>query len=413
MAEAAKKRKAKGEGSYKYNPDGKVTLRKSVGVKADGKRKILTVTAANEAQCVRLMKQKETRWNKEKNRLLVTGGITVEELCRKHLDYQVSQRELMPKSIDRREGTINNQIGNYAFGKIQAQALRSSDVDNHINDLLGENKLSVSSISKVLDVVNAAYNWAVSRDELDYNPVSQIKGSIVKKLSKVESKTSDDADVVVLSDEEMEQFISEASKVDDKGNPAYAASLSGLFLLYTGIRCGECFSLRWRDYDAENGLLTIEKSMSMAKNRSEDKRDGDSNYISIEGSTKNKKARVIQLLPEAIDVLNKTKGIVGKVNPDDLIFPTRTGKNNTASNLEHRMQTIYKNAGLSEDISGLHIMRRTFATRRYEEGWRVKDIAAYIGDLESTTEKYYIAIRKKKSVDGKVKQYVPIPTICK
>lgn len=34
-------------------------------------------------------------------------------------------------------------------------------------------------------------------------------------------------------------------------------------------------------------------------------------------------------------------------------------------------------------------------------GARVKEIAAYIGDVESTTQKYYISIRKKKVVDGK------------
>lgn len=34
----------------------------------------------------------------------------------------------------------------------------------------------------------------------------------------------------------------------------------------------------------------------------------------------------------------------------------------------------------------------------YEKGARVKEVAAYIGDLESTTECYYIAIRKKSQM---------------
>ena len=40
-----------------------------------------------------------------------------------------------------------------------------------------------------------------------------------------------------------------------------------MLLLYTGMRCGEMIALRWRDVDWENGLLTVEKSASMAKNR--------------------------------------------------------------------------------------------------------------------------------------------------
>lgn len=34
---------------------------------------------------------------------------------------------------------------------------------------------------------------------------------------------------------------------------------------------------------------------------------------------------------------------------------------------------------------------------------RVKEIAAYIGGLESTTEQYYIAVRKKIMEDGEAK----------
>lgn len=96
---------------------------------------------------------------------------------------------------------------------------------------------------------------------------------------------------------------------------------------------------------------------------------------------------------------------------DDLIVRTRTGHGNTATNPEHRMATIFHNAGLHELKGGLHIFRRTFATRMYEKGARIKEIAAYIGDLESTTEKYYIAMRKKWTVDGNVQQVVELPQI--
>lgn len=73
------------------------------------------------------------------------------------------------------------------------------------------------------------------------------------------------------------------------------------------------------------------------------------------------------------------------------------------------MATIFKNAGLSDLSGGLHIFRRTFATRMYENGARVKEIAAYIGDLESTTERYYIAVRKKITTEEGVQQIVDLP----
>ena len=50
-----------------------------------------------------------------------------------------------------------------------------------------------------------------------------------------------------------------------------------------------------------------------------------------------------------------------------------------------------------------------FKPGQYERGVRVKEIAAYIGDLESTTERYYISVRKKIREDGEVKQVVVLP----
>ena len=91
---------------------------------------------------------------------------------------------------------------------------------------------------------------------------------------------------------------------------------------------------------------------------------------------------------------------------DDFICVTKTGKTNTATNLAHRMAVIFKNTGLKEYTGSLHIFRRTFATQMYEDSARVEDIAAYIGDLVSTTEKYYIAIRKKATIGDKTKHIV-------
>lgn len=112
---------------------------------------------------------------------------------------------------------------------------------------------------------------------------------------------------------------------------------------------------------------------------------------------------------EALDILRQIKKCAGLSDVEEFVVRTRTGRPNTATNLEHRMATIFKNAGMAELKGGLHIFRRTFATRMYEKGARVKEIAAYIGDLESTTERYYIAVRKKVVEGGETKQVVMVP----
>lgn len=261
----------------------------------------------------------------------------------------------------------------------------------------------------MIDVLNAAYNWAITRGELEFNPVVPIKSTLNKRLQKMKQKSANEADVSVLSVEEETLFVREAmSLTENKGEYRYPAGLYGMLLLYTGMRCGEMLALRWEDVDfQQGGILTIEKSRSVAKNRKGGA--GDCKYVLVEGSTKNEKARKIALTPDALNVLKIIWDMQSDHEAGSLIVRTRTGKGNTATNLEHRMATIFRNAGLGGLSSGLHIFRRTFATRMYEKGARIKDIAAYIGDLESTTEKYYIAVRKKRLVDGEVHQVVELP----
>lgn len=400
-----KLRNAKGEGSFYDNPNGTVTHRKSVGFKADGKRKILSVTAASKSACIRKMKEKEKEWNRVKAASGISEKDTVMDLCNRHLKYQMGNGDLKAKSIDRRECTIENQIGGHDLATMQIRSVTSVDIEKHITQLMKEASVGESSITKALDLLNAAFDWAVRRGDLTVNPVAAVKPDLVKKLKKLSAKAANEADVAVLSDDEVRCFEAEAL-TEENGCVKYAGGYYCLLLLYTGMRAGEMIALRWRDW--QDGYLVIEKSVSMAKNR-EKKSEDENNFVPVEGSTKNQKARIIQLTNEANQILSKIRKMQGNCGEDDYITPTRSGRMNTASNLEHRMKVIMRNAGLGDIKGGLHIFRKTFATRMYESGARVEVIAAYIGDLESTTRKYYIAIRTKVSTGGEVRQVVNLP----
>lgn len=403
-----RKRNAKGEGSFTQNADGTVTHRKSVGFKPNGRRKVFTVTAKTKSACIKEMKKKEEAWNRLKNRGQIHDNETITELCCKHLEYQISNGDLKGKSIDRRECTIENQIEGYDLGYLQVHTVTPTDVEIHVKKLIAEGKVGESSICKVVDVLNAAFEWAIRQGDLEKNPVRSIKPELIRKIKKMSCKGANEADVAVLSDEEVKLFEREATATLNNGRAKYTAGFYCLLLLYTGMRVGEMLALRWRDWKGEH--LVIEKSISMAKNRNKES-DQENNYVSLEGSTKNQKARTIELNKEAKYILQKIKYSRDSSLPDEFIVTTKTGKINTASNLEHRMKVIMKNAELQGVKGGLHIFRKTFATRMYESGARVEEIAAYIGDLESTTQKYYIAIRKKVVSNGEVRQVVKLPGI--
>ena len=290
-----KKRNAKGEGSFKINENGTVTHRKSVGYKSNGYRKILTVTASTKTACIREMRKKEEEWKRIQEASYVQSKDTVAELCKKHLKYQIEQEDLKPKSIDRRECTIKNQIWEYDIGHLQIHSVTPLDIDRYVKQMLREKKVGESSIIKAIDVINAAFEWAIMRGDIEKNPVRINKKSLKKRIKKNFFKDANDADVSTLSDEEIERFRETALATYNNGNLKYSGGYYCLLLLYTGLRVGEMLALRWDDWDG--GHLIINKSISMAKNR-EKKRESDNNYISIEGTTKNQKARVIELSNE-------------------------------------------------------------------------------------------------------------------
>lgn len=403
-----KRRNAKGEGSFTLNANGTVTHRKNVGYKANGRRKVLTVTAATKAACIREMRKKETEWNRKKNTSEVNLKSTVTELCYSHLWYQVENKALRPKSVDRRECTIENQIRRYDLGYMQVGAVSTLDIEAHITKLISEKKLSASSIEKTLDVLHAAYAWAICRMDLDSNPVYPVRAELKKRIKKLTEKGANTADVTVLSQMEVNAFVEEALKQNKNGKYVYSAGAYCLLLLYTGMRIGELLALRWQDWEGD--VLVIEKSRSMAKNRCTET-ETEKRFVQIEGDTKNQKARIIELNEEAKTILRLIKSDRKYAKPDELIVVTRTGKENTATNMEHRLKVIFKNAEITGVNGGLHILRKTFATMMYENGARVEEVAAYIGDLVSTTQKYYIAIRKKEMRGGAVRQVVKLPKV--
>ena len=97
-------------------------------------------------------------------------------------------------------------------------------------------------------------------------------------------------------------------------------------------------------------------------------------------------------------------------NPEDYICLSRNGRPRSVTDVEHGATTIYRSCGFPKDeVSGVHILRRTFATAKRRAGWMVSEIAAYLGDLESTVSRYYIADRQLQVVGGKKVAVVKLP----
>lgn len=393
-------RRAKGTGYLITNSDGTKTLRKTITNPNTGKQTRIQVTANTETACNKKMAARERELEELYRKIGVTPDMTVAQLCYNHLAYRYGKGSIKRSTRDRDEDTIRCQIENSKIGHLQIATVTSRDIDELFVNLFSEKKLSASSISKVKFILDPAFRWAVKRKELAENPFDSIKENIDQTLEALSEKGSDDVDVKILSSEEKAKVWDMASTRWSNGNYKYPGGLHFKFLVETGLRVGEWIALRWEDYDFKNRILKINKCRHLVK-ANDDETEKEVNYIAQEGETKNKKARNLVLTEKADCVLREIYELSSHKDPSDYICLTRTNNNYTATQVEDRVNTLYKNVGIKDHASGLHILRRTFATELFDKGYSIKEIAAYLGDDESTVARYYIAARKTKEVDGK------------
>lgn len=394
---------------------GRYRFQKQFGHNPDGRPRLLVVTGKTEKECRKKMEAKMEIAKAPPLNANLCKKMTLTDLCYRHFKAHLAEEDrLKPKSADRRESTIRNQVEKYPIGNLQVSSITSFDVDSHIEDLIKAKKLSVSSIQKAYDVINSAYKWAISQQLLRYNPCTAVHDKITHRFTNIEAKRSTVEEIRVLSSEEIVVFKNEANKLCRNGKPKYRIGLAAQLLLATGLRVGELCALLWSDWDRDAHTLSITKTRFTAKDRNA--AAGETVYKAMEGIVKNCHWREISLSPEAEELLTKIFAISGKTSPEDYIVLNRSFNPTCPTRFINALNLLFRNSGLSEDIvihediSGAHIFRRTCATLMADAGIPTLKIAAYLGDLESTIIKHYIATSKKIKVGNKTKNIVPYPT---
>ncbi len=109
-----------------------------------------------------------------------------------------------------------------------------------------------------------------------------------------------------------------------------------LIALYTGMRRGSLFNLKWSDIDFEKGFITLR-----------DPKSGKDDIIPL-----NEQARAV------FESHTKTKS--------DYVFPGRNGEKRT--NAQKSINRIKKAAGLPKETRPLHSLRHTFASLAVSSG---------------------------------------------
>ena len=201
-----------------------------------------------------------------------------------------------------------------------------------------------------------------------------MKGVVMPSRNNVAVK---ERDINPLSKKDVAKFIETSLLLDKDGNVLYRYGYAFIFILNTGIRCGEALALKWENIDFDNRIVKIDSNVSSIKNRSAIEDEPKTCRVISTVKTKNA-IREIPLNNQAIEALISIKErdeLLG-INCEYVIC-TKNSNIVTHANFQRALDRILKR--MEADHIGVHALRHTFATLMLEQEANIKVVSEILG----------------------------------
>src|SRR3712207_5231800 len=255
------------------------------------------------------------------------------------------------------------------IGSIRLKKLSQIDLKKQYRDLIAEGT-TPHTIHRINTKLKACLNTAIREELIIKNPCSLVELPKVNKTKKRE----------VLTLEEQTRFIEAI-----QGNKL---ELLYIVALATGMRLGEILGLKWKTIDFTNNTIEVTNTVQRTF-VFDDKMNKKLKTIEQTPKTENG-TRIIPLPVSLIPRLrehrktqleNKLK-YGQSYNISDYVFTDELGRIIDNKKPNRNLQTILKKLGI-EPIK-FHGLRKTYATRLFENGVPPKTVQTLLGDRKST-----------------------------
>ncbi|MCM3004935.1 site-specific integrase [Priestia koreensis] len=241
------------------------------------------------------------------------------------------------------------------FSNKELSKITTRDIDAFYNLKLDEG-YSTSTIRKIHQMLNQAFNQAVKWSKVTNNPVLAADPPSVKKV-----------EMKIWSFNEIDLFLEHCKEERHH--------ITFLLAIYTGMRRGEILGLKWSDIDFEKKTIRVQRSLSHVTNEG---------YILSTPKT-TKSIRYVPIPKMLLDELhshkNRQKEWNERLGPDysdqDLVICTEMGSFQDPRNVLRVMKRIMKAANVSP--IRFHDIRHTHASILISEGVDIVRVAARLG----------------------------------
>lgn len=211
--------------------------------------------------------------------------------------------------------------------------------------------LSKATVKLILAYSSRMWNWARTEGMIEVqNPVALVdKPSVAGQAM----------DFNFLSAEEADRLLAWSRESQPKEYPVYATAL------YTGLRMGEMWGLRWADCDLDRGLLTVRRSYRLAP--------------------KSGKPRAVPINPALLPTLRQWRNEC-PASDEALVFPTTRGCMRQKDR-DYGFKAAL--AGAECHPIGFHGLRHSFASHFMMAGGNILTLQKLLGHSSvAVTMKY-------------------------
>lgn len=246
----------------------------------------------------------------------------------------------------------NNHILYSQLGQLSLTDITTESIDGFIFELL-EKRLSRGFVNLVVNLVNAALNYAVRKKLLPSNPAKYAD------RPKIEKK-----DMKYWSADNVRKFL---NGFDDR------CWIIFFILIYTGMRIGELLGLRMEDIDLKNKKIYIRQILISRNKRLKAGAKNNMSNRSISISN-----RVVKELTKHMKLIRTEKMIMKEAYFDNgLLICNKDGKPMDDSYTRKLLIKFIKITGVP--LLRIHDLRHTFASLLLQSGQHPKVIQEALG----------------------------------
>ena len=292
----------------------------------------------------------------------------------KHVFYEWLEKKLKYGEIQKQTyDRYINDFEKYFIPKpISVSKIRyvtENQIEDFIMETIVENNLTAKAWGNVRIIIRGMFAYAKKRKYTQLNITMFLSELDISKKVFAKSKRKDELNV--FTEEELKMIIAKLWERNTIGH------LGVLMAIYTGMRVGEISALKWED--VKEDYIHINRSQIKFKDE-----NGKSKYDIRNSPKTDTGIRDVVIIPELRMVLRRLR----LINPfTEYVFE----KNGTFMSVHAFTMILYR---VCEELNiqkrGMHVLRKTYATRLINAGVDESIIINQMGHTDfRTTKNYY------------------------